>query len=452
MQLKKIGYGAFLCAAALVCVLPAAASLWRQDEAVGNERLASAPLLVDADGAFNADFLSDFSSYFADHFGYRHEMITANDTALGGVFGTLDSDSVLLGEDGWLFYRATEADYTGANLFSARQSWAAAHTLALMQEYCQQNGIDFCFTIAPNKNSLYGDKMPERYPAAATRNAQLVGAELDAQGVNYYNLFELFSSQERPLYYRGDSHWTMEGAQLAAESLLEKLGAPAVDYDALKNGGTEPHTGDLYEMVYPSGGQTEDDPAYSFGFEYLGNFRTAEDITIHTSNSGAQGSIFVYRDSFGINLHPFVAEAYGSACFSRAMPYKLSSVTAEQPDTLLVEIVERNLDWLIERAPEMPSPERELAESTEASDTTLAARLDECGIEGYTLVAGDLGGIAPDDDSPVYILAGDKAYEAFPSGDGEAPFTAYIPADEAQGELAAAVRVDGRLVAYGLKK
>ena len=33
-------------------------------------------------------------------------------------------------------------------------------------------------------------------------------------------------------------------------------------------------------------------------------FHSADDITIHTVNPETDGSIFVYRDSFGINLHP----------------------------------------------------------------------------------------------------------------------------------------------------
>ena len=155
MQKKKVGHALFVGAAAVLCILPTVVIPWQTATAVGNERLASAPELLDENGTFNTSILNDFSDYFSDHFGFRHEMITANDTLTGKVLQALDSDSVLLGRDGWLFYRSTEEDYIGANLFTQRQSYAAAHVLALMQEFCEQNGIQFCFTVAPNKNSLY---------------------------------------------------------------------------------------------------------------------------------------------------------------------------------------------------------------------------------------------------------------------------------------------------------
>ena len=81
---------------------------------MGNEQLASFPELRKEDGSFNTGILNEFSDYFADHFGLRHEMITLNDQLTGTVLKTLDSSSVLLGKDDWLFYKSTLADYTGA--------------------------------------------------------------------------------------------------------------------------------------------------------------------------------------------------------------------------------------------------------------------------------------------------------------------------------------------------
>ena len=155
MQVKKLGYILFVGVIATICILPVAVMPWQTEKAVGNEQLASFPELRKEDGSFNTGILNEFSDYFADHFGLRHEMITLNDQLTGTMLKTLDSSSVLLGKDDWLFYKSTLADYTGAELFTARQSYAAAHVLGLMQEYCEENGIGFCFTIAPNKNSLY---------------------------------------------------------------------------------------------------------------------------------------------------------------------------------------------------------------------------------------------------------------------------------------------------------
>lgn len=432
MRKEKIGYAVFAAAVLGICILPTVVMPWQTEKAVGNEKLSSMPELLDEDGRFNTNVLTEFSDYFSDHFGFRHEMITWNDQLTGTVIRDIDSSSVLLGRDGWLFYKSTLDDYAGTALFSPRQSYAAAHVLRLMQEYCEQNGIRFCFTVAPNKNSLYGGRMPARYTAAFVHNMELLKQQLEEQDVGYVDLFTPLSGAEEQLYYRLDSHWNMQGAQLAAQTLLKELQGAPQDFDALKTGETVPHMGDLYEMVYPSGQESEADAAYAFDYAYDEKFRSADDITIHTENPGADGSIFVYRDSFGINLHPFLAQSYQRACFSRNMPYRLSAVKEEQPDVLLVEIVERNLKWLLERAPEMPAPERQNVTAADSGKTVAAVR-EEGALEGCFCISGDLGQLAIDDETPVYIAAQGRTYEASPCGEGEQPFTAYLP-EELEGQ------------------
>ena len=445
MQVKKLGYVLFVGIIAAICILPVAVMPWQTEKAVGNEQLAALPELRKEDGSFNTGILNEFSDYFADHFGLRHEMITLNDRLTGTMLKTLDSSSVLLGKDDWLFYKSTLADYTGADLFTARQSYAAARVLGLMQEYCEQNGIAFCFTIAPNKNSLYGSQMPTRYAAASVRNAQLLQQQMEQQDVRYVDLFETLSDHEEQLYYRQDSHWNMRGAQLAAQTLLKELKGSEAEFDSRINGKISPHTGDLYEMVYPAGNEMEQDTAYDFTYQYDEKFHSADDITIHTANSAADGSIFVYRDSFGINLHPFLAQSYGSACFSRNMPYRLTAVTEEQPDVLLVELVERNLNWLLERAPEMPAPERTAVPAADTGTSVKVQRKDSR-MEGTFCLTGDLNGQRVDDDSPIYILAETGTYEASPCGEGKQPFTAYLPQDVREQQLKAAFLSDGAWV------
>lgn len=449
MQVKKLGYILFVGAFATICILPVAVMPWQVEKAVGNEQLAPFPELREEDGSFNVNILNEFSDYFADHFGFRHEMITLNDWLTEAAFKTLDSNSVLLGKDSWLFYKSTLGDYTGTNLFTARQSYAAARVLRLMQEYCKQNGVDFYFTIAPNKNSMYSSQMPARYAAASVRNAQLLKQQMEQQNVRYIDLFEVLSNSKEQLYYRLDSHWNMRGAQLAAQALLEELKGCEVEFDPFVTGKKLPHTGDLYEMVYPAGSETEQDTAYDFTYQYDEKFHSADDITIHTKNSEADGSVFVYRDSFGINLHPFLAQSYGSACFSRNMPYRLTAAMEEQPDVLLVELVERNLNWLLERAPELPAPERT---AVPAADTGagLKAQREDSRMEGTFCLTGSLSGQNVDDDSPVYILTETAAYEASPCGESEQPFTAYLPQNLREQELKVAFLSGGEWVCCSL--
>lgn len=78
---------------------------------------------------------------------------------------------------------------------------------------------------------------------------------------------------------------------------------------------------------------------------------------------------------------------------------------------LLVELVERNLNWLLERAPEMPAPERTAVPAADTGTSAKAQRKDSRMEETFCLT-GDLSGQRVDDDSPIYILAETGTYEA----------------------------------------
>lgn len=69
----------------------------------------------------------------------------------------------MLGDGGWLFYADTLEDFQGTNPMTGRALFCAARNLALLQEYCAQQGTKFLFVCAPNKNTSYPEYMPGQY-------------------------------------------------------------------------------------------------------------------------------------------------------------------------------------------------------------------------------------------------------------------------------------------------
>ena len=139
------------------------------------------------------------------------------------VFRISAEEQVILGTDGWLYYSSTADDYMGRGLGDAELR-LIARNLSLMQEYAEKCGVEFFFTIAPNKNSLYPEHMPAFIPRAQdASNASRIRPMLDEYGVRYIDLFAPFSDENEILYYRTDSHWTDRGAALAADILLSEM-------------------------------------------------------------------------------------------------------------------------------------------------------------------------------------------------------------------------------------
>ena len=409
-------------------------------EAGANEQLSRAPQMIKA-GSVNYDVLSDACAYFDDHFAMRQQFITANAALTAALFHESASQDVTLGRDGWLFYAETLEDFEGSSPMTERQLYCAAHTLSLMQEYAASQNCAFVFAAAPNKNSLYPEYMPARYEKSqAPSNLTRLAALLSREGVNTCDLSAHLLTQDEPVYFKTDSHWTGFGSALAHDALLAALGRG--DTLSQEDFTPQPHLGDLYEMLCPAGTETEPGLALSRArtFSYVGAVHGPDDMTIRTICSGQTGRLLMFRDSFGNALHEDMAESFAAACFSRAMPYDLTLLEQEAADTLVIELVERNLSKLASQPPIMPGPVRELAapENTVPAQLTLAQK--QSALDGCVQYTGTLSCDSMDDDSPVYVLLDGKAYEACPTQDG---FSLHAPAAQ---KIEVFVVVNGTLV------
>lgn len=417
-----------------LCLVPSAGMLlFGEAQPAANEVLAAKPAITTRSGEFNLSFLSDVSDYIADRFAFRQELATAWAGVNAKLFGTSVEEQVVLGRDGWLYFSDTLPDYMGQGM-SDTQLRYLANDLALMQEYLEAQGKRFVFTVAPNKNSIYPEYMPGYIENRhGESSAARMGAYLDAAGVNYLDLFDILGSEEN-LYYRTDTHWNSRGAALAADGLLKLLDRSGA-YSASAFAAEEEHRGDLYEMLYPAGRSLETAPAYDGELSYVceSDPNGGNAITIKTSCGDGKGELMCWRDSFGIALYPYLAQSFAAATFSRSADYDLT--LAASADTVIIELVERNLSNILSREPVFPAPVRELPPAVNAGTVSVDSDgAKSGGPEGYMRVSGELAAGMLDPGSRVYIAAGDTVYEAYicASADSDAlRFFAWIPADGA---------------------
>ena len=420
----------------LLLILPSLGMLMVEEaEAGANEVLAAKPSLREPDGSFNQDILTDVTHYIADRFAFRQEFVTAWARLNADLLHTSVEDKVLLGKDGWLYYTETEADYMGQGLTDGELQ-TAARNLALVQEYAESQGAKFLFTIAPNKNSLYPEHMPSYIPKGVeTANRTRLPAYLADAGVHYADLYAAFENQEDILYFATDSHWTSKGAALAADTLLSAVGKDTAYFAGDFSTETE-HLGDLYEMLYPTGDGRETDRIYTpgFTFTYDTDPNGGNAITIKTQNTDRTGSLLCFRDSFGISLHPYLAEEYSKALFSRQTAYDLTQIGTTGVDTVIIELVERNLYQLVTEAAVFPAPTRKnLTDEITPSAETLTVTVTPGQTAGTAHLRQVQGTLAPgmtDEGSPMYLLVDSVWYEATVLTGDTSGFSAWIPAGD----------------------
>lgn len=402
-----------------ICLLPSAGLLFGKPEAsTENRELAPKPVLMGEDG-FNERFLSDAGAYFEDHFAFRNEWVTGYAFLADRIFGVSAQDSVITGRNNWLYYKDSLNDYLGADQMTDRQLFDVAHSLALVQEYAEQNNINFVFAIAPNKNSLYGENMPYYYQAYRDKenNFSRLQKYLDSEKIQYADLYGMLKEQNEVLYHARDSHWNNKGASLAADKILTVLGKEHKDYQNQDYEVRKDYAGDLDKMLYPAGVTFEDELYYQPepSFDYTEPVESNFDPKILTKSPDGTGNLVMYRDSFGNALLPFMAEAFGEAYFSRGVPYQLTDLFTYQADTLIIERAERFLPDMAANAPMMAAPIIPSRTLKDVEFTKDIPHLEVTGQGAFTKITGTLPKDGVDVDSRIYIKVNEMLnYEAFP--------------------------------------
>ncbi len=431
------------------CLLPFAAMPFAGEEvSLENRTLAAFPSLMTEDG-INTNFLTEAGTYFQDHFAFRNELVTANALLQGRLLGVSAEDGVIEGTDGWLYYYDSLDDYLGRNLLSERSLFNIAHSTAMVQADLDAQNIRFLFTVAANKNSLYGEHMPYYDSLVITEENNLTRLEplLEKEGVNYLDLKTVFQNQDEVLYHKRDSHWNNKGAALAADEILTALGQEHDPWEGEPYTVREDFVGDLDAMLYPGAPTAEDEIYYDreHTYSYVEEVESNFDPKITTVCPDGTGSLVMYRDSFGNALLPFIADAYANAYFLRGEPYNLyTDLDTALADTVIMERAERFLPNVAANPPVMPAPIVELgadvtnSESVVEMDEKSDKGISEDGIneiveEPWGIYYQIQGYIDPQyvaDDSRIYVRINDNlTYEAFPATlerDGNTCDTAFV--------------------------
>lgn len=402
----------------VILMIPfAGMTFWPTTTTSENTELAKWPKWKE-DGTWNQDYLEEAGEYFEDHFSFRQYFVTANALLKGNVFQTGATDQVIVGKDDWLYFGGTVNDYRGRNLLSEREMYNVIHNITLMQNYVQQNGSQFVLMVIPNKNTLYDEAMPYYVKPGDTSNLERLTELLTERGVEFIDVKELFQNEEEVLYFHRDSHWNNKGAVLAYNTLMEKLGREHETYLNVPYELEKSHVGDIDEMLYPFGFELEEEYVYDkeFSFDYVNEVKDNMDAWIQTNNPQKDGSMLMYRDSFGESLLPFVADEIGQGYFSRLVPYNLTQIEELHPQYVVIEKVERNIQDFAKRIPIM---EGALTENRMAPEVKTKSSIEAKKEGSYLSVEGKIEEKYLEDNSDIYVAVRDMAtqetrtYQAF---------------------------------------
>lgn len=285
------------------------------------------------------------------------------------VYRTLQEipgNQVVAGKDNWLFYvekieNDTLADYEGINRYKEEEMEEFLRVIFENQRQMEERGIQFVTLVAPNKENVYPEYMPDYYIHNPVSNTDVLVEYLKENGVSVVSAKEDMRklSGQYQLYYPYDSHWNQLGAYVAAGSALRQFGISA---EALENREIiayplkgNYHEGAWSDLANMSGlNYILDD---EMEFEVAGcpkidwnqyNINHYSHQISHYSNESApvEGKVFLIGDSFRTAMVPAMCETYKEVYVIHRNDYIPAMLEEIQPDYVILEYVERYVNQM----------------------------------------------------------------------------------------------------------
>ena len=328
-----------------------------------NRKLATMPALS---AKTISTFPSSFENYFNDNLPFKNQLVFLNGLFDYKIFRTSSSESVIVGKKGWLFYKGAQvndedpvSDYNGSNLFTDDQLKTISKNMLEARDELASRNMDFVIMIAPNKERVYSEYMPNAYgkPAAWGRMAQVVDYlknNTDLKVVCPYDgiaAYEVKHPQDQ-LYYKYDTHWNNLGAYIGGSLLDKALGFDMPELNTLtKTAGNVPRY-DLATLLH-LGNVLEDDPAYlldgysSHNVTIQKNDSATEFRGTISDGSGDDRKLFIIGDSFSTMMFQYVACNFDSSYLNFYYNYNLQMLEKEEPNVVVYETVERYLNNML---------------------------------------------------------------------------------------------------------
>ena len=279
-------------------------------------------------------------AYLRDHFGLRHDLITAHHELTKPMLGFGD-DLVLVGRDGRMFYLGEGAVRQSAGLLVRDRSVSdTVDLIAAMNAELNRRGIRFLVASPPNAATVYQDDLPDWAQNLGKRTEyDLFMKGLSARGVEAIDLRPVMAEAraEGAAYFRHDSHWTARGALAAFNAVVAADGHPGwrLDPATALAPPSERRGGDLARLLGVQDSVTEEaeELALPQGEKTL---LTSDPYGDYVQSSGRPGpTVMILGDSFtGAHIEPMLLQHAGRVVWlaSEHCGFDWSAIDRFRPD------------------------------------------------------------------------------------------------------------------------
>lgn len=310
-------------------------------------------------------FAQEFTDYYNDTFAGRKKLIVKYVKLKQKL--KIDTGQYFYGQKGWMFYDSAKVNNANSMLDYYAEVMPTDDELEQMRlgleaekQFYQKYGASYLLLVAPNKENIYSEYMPERMQKKRVSDYSFsdAGADyLNQNGISVLNLKPAFRTAKKDipyhLYYKKDTHWNALGGYIGFYALMQKL------RDFGVGGRLLPLT---TEMITEAGMVGQDmhptDKDMSYAVSYLDDktfvrtvVRENKIIVYDNANPVSDKTIMIIGDSFAGALLPYLAKNYrrvvNVAAGIKDLGFYKDAMVEYKPDVVVRELVERYFRMLV---------------------------------------------------------------------------------------------------------
>ena len=303
--------------------------------------------------------------YAGKHLPLRKQLLYANGWFFLNVLHQSPSNDVVMGKDDWFFYKGKQdqiedplSDYTGANLFTEEQLMRIADNMTASYETAKAAGAGFVVVLAPNKERIYHDYMPEDYglPAEHCRLNQVYAYLKEHTEVPVVNVTQALADHRKAypedrLYIKSDTHWNIEGAYIASDVARAALSLPELPKpETLSRSEVNPPETDLAHLMGVDGYYGNVKEEMLNGYSPYTLTRVLDGVTeqrfVNEAGNAPYGKMFITGDSFSVGMMKYLACDFNDVYMTFHYKYDSGMIAEYRPDIIVYEVLERFLGYM----------------------------------------------------------------------------------------------------------
>ena len=310
---------------------------------------------------FTRNFAKEFEAYYNDTFAGRKKIISKYVKLQRSL--NIDTGQYFYGQDGWIFYDSIKAnngntlvDYYAEVYFDDDDLAKMVEGINMAYDFYAKRGIKYVIFVAPNKENIYSEFMPERMQrirksdiSRMDKAVEYLKKHVKAEIVNAKPaMLKAKEKVAQNLYFQKDTHWNNIGGYVGFDALASGLVGLGVKVSVPDLRDMNIAKGKLRDMDMEVGARE-----FSYQVDYLpdisvncqANSKIESVKECVASNKKYPQRILMWSDSFAEALLPYVNKTFAYSFYVPAGLKKLSEIEAvvdeTKPDIVVDELVER---------------------------------------------------------------------------------------------------------------